>query len=291
MNQVQYMIIRGLTRIANIFPLRVHYFFSNLFYYLTYYIVRYRRGVVRTNLTNSFPDKDQKEILEIEKKFYRHLVDMTVETLYFSDISTEEVKKRVHIINPELLQKYIDQGRQIIVSVGHHNNWEWISCLKLSVPTSYLPVYKPLHNKAFDKFYLRLRSRLGAEPIPKNKIFKRLYNDYRLGIPSISGFINDQSPKKQDIQYWTTFLNQDTPIFLGVEKIAKKLDSVVVTAEITKPERGHYNVQFDLITKHAKDEEQYVITEKDTKHLEKTILKNPEFWLWTHKRWKHQRNS
>ncbi|MDC1106784.1 lysophospholipid acyltransferase family protein [Prolixibacteraceae bacterium] len=291
MQKIIYFIIRVVTRTTNFLPLRVHYIFSDFNYIFTYHIIRYRRKIVRQNLINSFPERSISEIKEIEKKFYSHISDLAVETLYFSDISKEEVSRRVTVENEDLLLNYINNGRQIIVSLGHYNNWEWMCCLRYLIDHSYYPVYKPLHSKAFDKFYFRLRSRFGAEPIEKNTIFRKIYNDSRKGIPSVSAFINDQTPKRDNIQYWTKFLNQDTPIFLGVEKIAKKLDAVVVAAEIQKPERGHYHIKFSLITDRAKDEEQYAITEKSTRHLEKMIQRRPEFWLWSHKRWKHKKEK
>ncbi|QZT39014.1 lysophospholipid acyltransferase family protein [Halosquirtibacter xylanolyticus] len=289
MEQVLYFIIRGITRTTNFLPLRVHYWFSDLYYVFAFYIVKYRRKVVRRNLINSFPERSISEIKEIEKKYYRHIADLAVETLYFADISAKEIEQRITIDNPELPIKYLNEGRQVIISLGHYNNWEWLCFLKYYTNANYYPVYKPLHSKAFDKFYRNLRSRFGAEPIPKNTIFKRLYNDLKQGIPSVSGFVNDQTPKRENIQYWTTFLNQDTPMFLGVEKIAKKLDTVVITAEIQKPKRGHYLVKFTLITDKPKEEAPFAITEKDTRHLEEIIRRNPEYWLWSHKRWKHKK--
>lgn len=291
MEQFLYLILRGITRTFNFLPLSLLYFVSDFFYLNSYYILKYRRRVVRENLQNSFPELPLSEIIKIEKKFYRHISDVSVETLYFSDISKKEVEKRISIENPELPMKYLKEGRQVITSLGHYNNWEWISSLKLFLDTTYYPVYKPLHSKAFDKFYFRLRSRFGATPIDKNQIFKRLYKDAKEGIPSISGFINDQSPKRDNIQYWTTFLNQKTAMFLGVEKISKKLDAVVLAAEIEKTKRGYYNVRFTLITENAKHEPPYAITQKDAQHLESIIKKNPEYWLWSHKRWKHKKEE
>ncbi|GET21059.1 lysophospholipid acyltransferase family protein [Prolixibacter denitrificans] len=289
MTYLLYHILRGFTWLNHFLPLRVHYAFSDFLFFLVYRVFGYRRKVVQTNLANAFPEKTEQERKKIERQFYRHFCDSFIETLYFSQISPSRIKKRMKFLNPELAEKYLDEGRQVIVSMGHHNNWEWMCSWGLHTKTEFYVVYKPLHNKSIDRFYYKLRSRFNAIPLEKNKTFRQLVSDKNENKVAAAGFLNDQTPKKNEIQYWTTFLNQETPILLGTEKIAKKVDAVVLGAHMQKQKRGHYTLTFHLITDKPKETAQYEITEKHTRFLEQIIKDEPAYWLWSHRRWKHKR--
>ena len=284
-----YHILRGFTWLTHFLPLRVHYAFSDFLYFVVYHVFGYRRKVVRTNLSNAFPEKSDDERRKIERGFYRHFCDSFIETLYFSQISPARIKKRMKFLNPELAEKYLDAGRQVIVSMGHHNNWEWMCSWGLHTKSEFYVVYKTLHNKSIDRFYHKLRSRFNAIPLEKNKTFRQLVSDRKQNKITAVGFLNDQTPKKNEIQYWTTFLNQETPILLGTEKIAKKIDAVVLGAHMQKQKRGHYTLTFHLITDKPKETETFEITEKHTRFLEQIIRDEPAYWLWSHRRWKHKR--
>ncbi|GET30081.1 lysophospholipid acyltransferase family protein [Prolixibacter sp. SD074] len=289
MDYLLYHILRGFTWLNHFLPLRIHYAFSDFLYFLVYHVFGYRRKVVRTNLANAFPEKTVRERKTIERRFYQHFCDSFIETLYFSQISPARIKKRMKFLNPELPNQYLKDGRHVLVSLGHHNNWEWMCSWGLQTQGKFYVIYKPLHNKSIDRFYHKLRGRFGAIPLDKNKTFRQLMADSSKGTPTISGFLNDQAPRKNEIQYWTTFLNQETPILLGTEKIAKKLNAVVLGAHMQKQKRGHYTLTFHLITDKPKETKQYEITEKHTRFLEQIIKDEPAYWLWSHRRWKHKR--
>lgn len=271
------------------FPLRVLFFFSDIVYLLVYYILRYRRSVVRLNLNNSFPDKNISEIISIEKEFYKHLCDSFFETIKVLNMSEEQMKKRMVFKSKDLIDKYKKSGRSIILVFGHYCNWEWTTSFSMHTDYFVAGLYKPLHNKLYDSMFKEIRSRFGAHTIAKDEALRKLVSLKKDNQQSIIAFIGDQTPKQADIQYWTTFLNQETPIFLGAEKISKMLDNVVIYADIKKIKRGFYEVDFKLITENPKKEEQYFITETHTRLLEKRINLEPSYWLWTHRRWKHKR--
>jgi len=289
MDYLLYYILRGFTWLTHFLPLRVQYVFSDFLFFLIYHVFGYRRKVVQTNLANAFPEKSDKERRKIERGFYRHFCDSFIETLYFNYISPEEINKRVKYLNPHVADEYMKDGRHILVSVGHYNNWEWMCGWRLNEKLPFYVVYKPLHNKNVDRFYYNLRSRFNAIPLEKNKTFRQLVGDARQNKSSLSVFLNDQTPKKNEIQYWTTFLNQETPILLGTEKIAKKLDAVVMGGHMRKVKRGYYEVTFEVLTDTPNECAPFEITEKHTRFLEQIIKDEPEYWLWSHRRWKHKR--
>ncbi len=291
MEKTGYYLLRATTWILHILPRRLTYFISDFLFVLVYSIFRYRRDVVIKNLANSFPDKTSKEINQIARKFFRHFCDAAVETLYLDRMSISEGKDCVKFLNPELPNSYLEQGRDVVTFLGHYNNWEWFCNWPLYSPYRFYPVYKKLKNKSFERFYLNLRSRFGAIPLERAATFRQLYSDHQKKTPTFSAFLFDQTPRIYEIHHWVTFLNQDTPVVLGAEKLAQKLDTVVLFLNTRKIRRGVYEASYELVAEHAASCQKFEITERCTKLLEKQINLNPEFWLWSHKRWKHTREK
>jgi len=291
MKKTGFFLLRTLTWTMHLFPLRIHYLVSDIFFFIAYYIVRYRRNVVESNLANSFPAKTQRERNRITKEFYHHLCDTAIETLYFDRMSADKGKSVVKYLNPELPAGYLDKGRHVIVILGHYNNWEWFCNWPLYTKYRFYPIYKKLKSNVFESFYLNLRSRFGAIPLERADTYRRLMDDYQKGIPSTSAFLFDQTPRIYEIQHWVRFLNQDTPVILGAEKVARKVNGVVLFARSTKVSRGNYEVEFKLVTDTASNCPKFEITEKCLHLLENQIVDQPQFWLWSHKRWKHKREK
>jgi KDO2-lipid IV(A) lauroyltransferase len=289
MFKLGYYLYKATTWLFHIFPLSALYRFSDFIFFIIYHVIGYRRKVVETNLDNAFPDKSEIEKKEIEKGFYHHLCDIFIEILYYDRISEEEINKRVKYVNVDFSEKYFKEGRSVIVSMGHFNNWEWLGGWALHTNVNYYAVYKKLNDKSTEHFFRQMRARLGAIPLEKSDTYRRLITDSQNKIPFIAGFINDQTPVGNEIQYWTKFLNQDTPVLLGTEKLAKKTNSVVVAINMRKIKRGYYEVEPTLLTDTPKETEQYEITEAHTRFLEKIIMEKPEYWLWSHRRWKHKK--
>lgn len=288
---IGYYLLRSVTWFIQLFPLRFHYIFSDFISLFIYYVVRYRREVVFKNLRNSFPEKSENEIKWIAKKFYGHFCDSFIETLYFDRVSEKEIKKRLILHNHEFLEKYLLEGRAIVMAMGHYNNWEWNCSWPLNTDYTGYVIYKRLTNKSFDKFYYNMRARFGVIPLERADTFRQLVADKNNHKASASAFLMDQTPRKHEIQYWTTFLNQDTPILTGTEKVARKLDAVVIFCHVRKLKRGYNRLEFSLITEHAKETAPFEITEKATRMIEEMIIQRPELWLWSHKRWKHKRET
>lgn len=284
-----YYLLRGLSWLIYALPPSVLYFFSDLVYTTFFHLIRYRRDVVDLNIANSFPEMTKKERNRIARKFYHHLCDSFLETLYFDRISIEEAIKRVKFLNPELANDYMDQGRQVIVLMGHYNNWECFNNWGLHTTHRSYAIYKKLRNQSFERFYNHLRSRFGSFPLERALTFRQLMDDMNEGTPGLSLFLIDQTPRSFDIQYWTTFLNQDTAVIVGPEKIARKLNSVVLFGKTRKVKRGFYEVEYVLITDNARQCPKFEITEKSTRMMEKLIIEIPEFWLWSHRKWKLKR--
>jgi KDO2-lipid IV(A) lauroyltransferase len=291
MEKIGYYLLKAGTWIIHLFPLWVSYLVSDFLYVLIYYVFRYRRGVVTKNLANSFPEKTPKERTRIAKEYYKHVCDMFVETLYLDRMTLAEGKNCVKYVNPELLNLYLDQGRQVVTFLGHCNNWEWVCNLPLFTTGKCYGVYKILTNKSFERFFLQLRSRFGLILVERAAIFRQLVNDHPKGIPSFSSFLFDQTPRASELHHWVKFLNQDTPVILGAEKIAQKLDTVVLFLSSRRIKRGSYEVTFHLVTDHAAACPKFEITDKCMMLLEEQIKNQPEYWLWSHKRWKHKRGT
>ena len=275
-------------------PLSVLYLLSDFVYFLIYYVVKYRRKVVRENLVSSFPDKSLEEIVKIEKDYYLHLSDTFVETVKLIHISDECMRKHMHFSNPEEMGRHFEAGNSVVALLGHYCNWEWITSIYMNYDTTKFvggELYRPLKNKYFDNFFLNLRSRFGTVNIPKNDAIRFIVNMKREGKKFGLGFIADQTPSKNNLHYWTTFLNHATPFLNGPERIAKKGDYAVVYFDVQKVKRGYYTCDVITLTDHAKETEDYWITDRYVELFENTIMRNPAYWLWSHRRWKHNREE
>lgn len=289
MGAIGYYIFYGINWVITLLPLSVLYIFSDFLYLVLYYFPSYRRKVVANNLKNSFPDKSEKEIKCIEKKFYKHLADLFIETFKLTHISKEQMMKRFTVSNLEIIDRLLDEKRDTIAVLGHYNNWEWLTALPLYTKYKSVSIYKPLQNKFFDRFINNLRSKNGMVLTPMSNIIREIINDRKNNINTISAFISDQTPIKTEIKFWTTFLNQDTPIYMGTEKVASKYDMAIVFFHIQKIKRGYYNLNIELLFDHTAGLPEHFITETHVKRLEEIIREKPEFWIWSHRRWKHKK--
>lgn len=277
--------------ILGLWPLWMLYVFSDICYYLIYNLLRYRRKVVRMNLRRAFPEKSIEEIVEIEKKYYRHLCDLFVEMYKMWHMSEKQIRKRCHFVNPEVIQDCLEQGKSVVVVLGHYGNWEWMSSYSLWMPRNidFFTLYKPLHSRVIDKMMFHLRSRFGAKPIPKNDVLRWIVKDRREGRQFLAAFIGDQTPNKNNLNFWMEFLNQDTAVLVGTEKIARKYNLPVVSLKMVKVRRGYYEVRFVNVCSDPVSLEEGELTRRHTRLLEQYIREVPELWLWSHRRWKHTR--
>ena len=289
MAAIGYYLFYGINWIITLLPLPVLYIFSDFLYLVLYYVVSYRRNVVATNLKNSFPEKTDKELKIIEKKFYRHLSDILIETFKSTHMTRANQKKRFTYSSLEIIDKLREEKRDIIAIMGHYNNWEWPTLLPYYLKYKTIIIYKPLQNKYFNRFINNHRSEHGIVLTPTSQVIREIINCRKNDINTVSVFISDQIPSKGDIKYWTTFLNQDTAVFTGAGKIASKYDMAVVFFHVQKVKRGYYNLNIEPLFDHTEGLSEEMITEKHVRRLEEIIKEKPEYWIWSHRRWKHKK--
>ena len=281
-----YLILKPLSLV----PYWILYGISNFLAFVFYYLVPYRKKVVLQNLKNSFPNKSEKEINEICKKFYSHLCDLIVESVKLFSISNEQILKRFKVNNPEILQPYFDRGQSLIIVGGHYNNWEMLAAgIDQQVPHDTVGLYSKLSNAFFDDKMKSSRSAFGLRMVTSKDSF--VYFKEKHDIPRMTIFGADQSPTYSKSVYWTTFLNQETAVALGTERFAKKYDIPVIYATINKEKRGHFSLDISILCESPQHTKEGEITTLHTRKLEEQILAQPEYWLWTHKRWKRKRKE
>ena len=286
MSFILFNIIIGLWWLIALLPLKILYFFSDILFLFTYYFPGYRKKTVLNNLRNAFPEKSETEIKVISKKFYHHFNDVLIEILKMIHLSPSELADRIKVKNPEVINDLYSQNKSVIAVVGHYNNWEWILGTKPDVPYHSMAIYKPLNNKYFNKFIIRNRSRYGVELISMRETLRKILYYKKINKVTLCAFITDQSPVWEETQYWGHFLNQLTPVYLGIEKMAIKTGQAVVFLHVHKIARGKYEMEVIRLFDNVDNVSPYEITNKHLSVLEKIITARPEYWLWTHRRWK-----
>jgi KDO2-lipid IV(A) lauroyltransferase len=272
-------------------PLRVQLMLSDPLFLFLYHIVGYRKKTVFGNLNRSFPEKSEEEIQQIGRAYYHHFCDYIIESIAWTRINEKEAKKRFTYKNHEVINELHRQGKSILLAFGHSGNWEWITNLPLFFPYQVLAIYKPLKNKYVNRFFTRMRERFGVRTIPMATSLRTILEYEGKKIPTMTMVVTDQRPLINQIEYWTSFMNQETPVLLGTEKISKKLDFAVVFMHIRKTGRGYYEGEFVKITDRPRETAPFEITELHVRELEKQIRQQPWTWLWSHKRWKFKRNE
>jgi len=271
----------------SLLPYPLLYLLSDIIFLIMYRVIGYRKEVVFTNLKNSFPNKSKQELKKIMSDFYRHLCDIIMESVKGFTISEKQLRKRLIIKNPEFSNYFADKRQSIIFVGGHYNNWE-ICAQAFAMYSNHkcIGIYKPLSNAFInDKIYTS-RSKYGMHLISMKQTKKSFEDGDE---PKAIVFGSDQNPANPKRAHWVQFLNQDTGVLFGVERYAKEYDWPVVFVSILKAKRGYYEVEYSLVTDNPNEEPHGKITEDFTKRLEQDIINQPQYWLWSHKRWKHKR--
>ncbi|SKB54844.1 KDO2-lipid IV(A) lauroyltransferase [Parapedobacter luteus] len=273
--------------LISLLPFWVLYAFSNVLYLLLYYVIGYRKAVVYENLRNAFPEKTDSERRQIARKFYRFLPDLIVEAVKMRSISAEAVEKRIVIHQKEELERHFRAGKGVIGVTAHYANWELgIHRLSLLTENPVLIIYKPLHNQTVDLIYNAIRGRFGATMVPMKQTLRKIIAHRQQ--PHISIFVADQTPMYKDSNYFIPFLNQDTLVYTGAEKIAKMTNFPVVFCHIDRVRRGHYSCTFTTLVENPAEVPGHGITDIHNKFTEDIIRRKPEWWLWSHRRWKRK---
>lgn len=283
-----YILAYPLLWLISILPFRLFYWFSDFVYFLVYRLIGYRKKVVRENLALTLPHLNDSERKDIEKKFYKHMCDMFLEMIKTMSISPEEMDRRFQITNLDLVLDYAKKGRSVILVASHYASYEWLLTINPKIGFQGIAVYKKLANPYFDKLIRKIRSKYKTEMIETRKAIPTMAQNQRDGILSMYGLASDQSPKLDRIFHSMPFLGVEVPVHTGAEMLAKKYDLSVIMVKVKKVSRGFYEATFMSIADNPNDYENFEITEKYLKEVEKQILEAPEFYLWTHKRWKHR---
>jgi KDO2-lipid IV(A) lauroyltransferase len=282
-----YILVYPILWIVSMLPFRLLYLISDGVYLLLYHIIGYRKKVVTENLKLVFPDKSDAEIFRIRKKFYKHLCDMFLEMIKTMTISKASLKKRFVFKNPEEFRRLETLNKSIIIMYGHYASWEWSMEIQNHVTYKGYAVYKKLANKYFDKLVRDNRSRFKTHLINTRETTSIINHNEAKGIKSGIAFISDQSPSKTSDVYWGRFMGIEVPCFTGAERLAKRLDLNITYLKITKVKRGHYEAELITLAENARDFKDYDLTDMFLREVEKQIYNAPEFYFWTHKRWKH----
>lgn len=293
LKQIAYYLLLGVWYGLSLLPLWVHYLLSDLLYCIVYKIIGYRKKVVRSNLASSFPEKTADELLQIERGFYHFLGDYLAESVKLMSISRKNLKKRIVFKGAEVVDEIVESGQSCAVYLGHYCNWEWITSLPLWVtPKAQCgQIYHPLENLVADMIFLKLRQRMGAVCIPMQDTLRKVLEYHKANQPVVIGYISDQKPYWTNIHHWVDFLHHDTPVLTGTERIARKMNHAVFYMDVRRIRRGYYEAEFKLITREPQKMKEFELTDTYYQLLEKSILRAPEFWLWSHNRWSRTREE
>ena len=263
---------------------------SEIIYFLAYHLVRYRRKVTRTNLVNAYPERTAHERREIERAYYHHISDLLVEGLYNLYACPQSIMRRYHFVNRQLVNRYYEQGQSIILMSAHYNNWEYmITSLNYQLMHHGVGVGKPLEDKLIANYVTRRRGRFGTEIVDHTNVRQTMNYYHQHHVPVAYMMLSDQSPSDVHKSFWTIFMHQETPFLYGAEYFARKYNMPVIYYEVTKVRRGYYEVRFSLLCDNPDSVPQYTITSRYIQHLENTINTAPQYWLWSHRRWKRKR--
>ena len=290
MQLLAYIIVYPFLWLISLLPFRVLYAISDLAFVFVYHVFGYRRKVVTSNMKLCFPEKTDQEIASIRKKFYHHFCDMLLESIKSITVSEKEIIKRYVFTNVDDIYQLEKENKSIVLMMGHYGSWEWIFILQKHVNYIGYAVYKQLSNKYFDKLAKRIRARYNSYLITTKETFPTLLRAKRNNELTFNGFVFDQSPKLDKAMYWQDFMGVKVPVHVGAEILAKRLDMATLFLKVKKVKRGHYEATFIDIIRNPKDYDNYDITDMSLKRVEEQIHEAPEFYLWTHKRWKHMDN-
>ena len=286
---MMYYALYGIAWAVAWLPLSLLYLLSDLAYFIVFHLVKYRIKIVRQNLQNSFPQKSEKELRKIERQFYRFFCDIFIETIKKIHMSEKQIRRRFEYTNQNAVLQQFNEGKSIVLMTAHFGNWEWFSSFTTQISDKFrvAQVYQQLHNRSFNRFMQALRSKFRTVNIEKKILLRQMILMRKDGKPTLYGFLSDQTPNVRDARKASMiFLNQKTPVLVGTEKVAQKFDYPVFYGRMTRKKRGFYSCQFVPVALKPNECGEFEITKQFMLLLEEDIGRQPELWLWTHRRWK-----
>lgn len=291
MQFVLFLIIYPILFLISILPFRLLYIFSDFVFFLVYYVFGYRKKVVRENIAMALPNLSEKERLAIEKKFYVHICDMFLEMIKTMTISQKEIEKRFTFSNLDVYLDLEKKGKSIALVCSHYASYEWVLSMNKHITFKGYGIYKRVNNKYFDRLVRKIRSRFKAYLITTKETKSVIEENSKNGILSLYGFASDQSPQVRPKTYWSTFMGIETPVYVGAELLSKRFDMNMLFLKVRKLKRGYYQADIELLAEDVIHIPDFQITELFLKKVENLINDAPEFYLWTHKRWKHKKQN
>ncbi|MDR2027558.1 MAG: lysophospholipid acyltransferase family protein [Prevotellaceae bacterium] len=289
MKNFVYNCLKGVLFVISLIPIRGGYVFSPVIYFILRYVIKYRSKVIESNLQLVFPGMSKEEISAVSKKYYRHLSETFVELIYSLYIPEKTIRKRIRFVNSELLDKYYSEGRHVVAVTGHYANWEWGYGFPMYCRHKLMEVYKKLNNKISDKLFHDVRARFGGIPVEMSNMKPILAESKKH--PTLVYLVADQTPAgNEQSWYYTSFLGvSGTPVFTGPEKIARKFDAVFVFVNMQKVKRGYYRLEFIPLCENSGNTSTHELTDKYLRMMEQIIYDKPEYWMWSHRRWKRRK--
>lgn len=288
MGAIGYYLVYAILWCVSILPFPLLYFLSDCIYFLLYKVIGYRKKTVRNNLKLALPHLSDKERLSIEKNFYHYLCDMFLEMVKTLTISESEMKKRYLFKNMEVLREFEKKNKSFILMTPHYASWEWVIILGKQMSFKAFGIYKKLKNPRFDQLVRDIRSRFDAELISTKDTVKKIKENQNKNINGLYLFLSDQTPRLRKGLHWESFLGHEVPVHMGAENLAKELDMNVLYLKVSRVKRGFYEAEFIPISDNTAKEPEFEITKRFLKLSEQQILEKPDYYFWTHKRWKHR---
>jgi len=291
MNFIVFILIYPIIWFLSILPMRVLHFLSDIIYVFVYYVIGYRKKVVRNNLKLAFPEKSALELLRIEKKSFHHFVDIFMEMIKSFTISEKEISKRFVYKNTTILDDFYKQKKSLIIMAGHYANWEWVVNVSSVVPYEGYAAYKKVKNKYFEKKVKTSRSRFGANFIPTSEFMNLIKTHKEKNTLGIYGLLSDQSPKLKKTHYWSNFMGVNVPVHTGAEMLSKKYNYPIIYFKTERIKRGYYESTAEMLAEKPRNYKDYEITDIFLSKLENQIQNKPEYYFWTHNRFKHLKSD
>ena len=287
MQLLAFVLIYPILWLISILPFTIFYKLSDFICFLIYRIFKYRKKTVRANLALALPHLSEVERKVIEKKFYSHMCDLFLEMIKTITISDAEIRKRFTFTNIEIIEEYEQKNKSVILMCAHYASWEWLVVISKYINFRSFGIYKKVNNKYFDNLANKMRQRLNAELVETKKSIALMEENEKNGIKAFYGFASDQSPQLDRAKYWDDFMGINVPVYTGAEMLAKKLDFNILFVKVEKVKRGYYQATLCPLVENPRSIPDYEISSLFLKEVEKQILEKPEFYFWTHKRWKH----
>lgn len=293
MKKFGFLLLEVALSLVALLPFRVLYGLADVIFLLMYYVARYRRGMVRRNLQACFPEKSERELRAVERRFFRNFADYIVEAIKLLHISDKAMMRRMPMEGMEHIDAILRSGRSVCCYFSHTFNWEWAPSITLHMPQAveagvvFAQIYRPLRNPEFDALMLKVRGRFGSESISKRYTLRRMIDLKRQGLLSVTGYMSDQKPSHGDPVHILRFLGRRTAVITGTETLARRMGQGVVFFDVMKERRGHYKMIVRPMAADASKTEQFELTNKYFRLLEEAITRDPALWLWSHNRWKN----